>query len=71
MRLATLSENEIIVTLIALALLFVLKAYVTNYFFDAFFAVVACFVRGTSLRICDVAGTWREITVRSPARSTP
>ena len=36
------------------------------------FAVVACFVRGTSLiRICDVAGTWREITVRSPARSTP
>ena len=54
---------------IALALLFVLKAYVTNYFFDAFFAVVACFAAYETSRILNKIGFfgYQSLSVIFPA----
>lgn len=54
---------------IALALLFVLKAYVSNYFFDAFFAVVACFAAYETSRILNKIGFfgYQSLSVIFPA----
>ena len=54
---------------ITLALLFVLKAYVSSYFFDAFFAVVACFAAYETSRILNKIGFfgYQPLSVLFPA----
>jgi len=54
---------------ITLAFLFVLKVYVSNYFFDAFFACVACFAAYETSRILNKIGFfgYQPLSVLFPA----
>ena len=54
-----------IAIVITLALLFVLKVFVSDYFFDAFFAIVACLAAFEMSRLFTKTGRFNHVYVAS------